>query len=265
MAYLVDINFRAVRAEDEYDLVDPSGIDARVGATLPERLARPGLPRIVPLLTPPVYYTLTNGIEDNRRINDALIAAANAHPGARAFGAAEPKYGDAAIAEIDRLAALGAAGLVWSPRAQGLFGNDHTLAELCRHAAGRGLVSMVQSAPYTINEGLWRLWSLAAQLGDAPLVVLGALESWENIQSIRASKGGGANIYYDLSAMSEGYDLDHLFAAMGAERLLFGSGGGDGIAATLGVVERSTLPAEARDAILWRNAARLFDLNEARP
>ena len=62
--------------------------------------------------------------------------------------------------------------------------------------------------------------------------------------------------------MSEGYDLDQLVAAMGAERLLVGSGGGDGISATLGVIERSTLPAEKTEAILWRNAARIFGLSE---
>jgi hypothetical protein len=122
---------------------------------------------------------------------------------------------------------------------------------------------MIQAAPYSINETLWRLWALAAQLEGAPLVVLGAFESWEAIQLMRENRGGPANLFYDLSAMSEGYDLDHLYAAMGAERLLLGSGGGDGIAATLGVLERSTLPAEAQQAIRRRNAARLFNLAEA--
>jgi hypothetical protein len=124
---------------------------------------------------------------------------------------------------------------------------------------------MVQAAPYSVNEGLWRLWALAGQCDGALLVVLGALESWEAVQLVRENRGGPANVFYDLSAMSEGYDLDHLFSAMGAERLLLGSGGGDGIAATLGVLERSCLPSAAREAILWQNAARLFALGEARP
>jgi predicted TIM-barrel fold metal-dependent hydrolase len=216
------------------------------------------------LLTPPVYYSLANGIDDVRTINDVLVAA-GAGLESRAFGTVEPRFGEAAAAEIERLGGLGAAGLVWSGRAQGLFGNEHMLAEHIRHAARHGLVSMVQAAPYSINEGLWRLWALAAQCDGAPLVVLGALESWEAIQFVRENGGGAANVFYDLSAMSEGYDLDHLFAAMGAVRLLLGSGGGDGLAATLGVIERSALPAEAREAIRWRNAVRLFRLAEDRP
>ena len=96
-------------------------------------------------------------------------------------------------------------------------------------------------------------------------VILGALEAWENIQLVRAEKGGRDSLFYDLSAMSEGYDLDHVVGSMGAGRLLFGSGGGDGVAATLGVLERSTIASEAKDAILRRNAAGLFDLAGVRP
>jgi predicted TIM-barrel fold metal-dependent hydrolase len=257
----VDVNFRAVRVRDEYELVDSPTIGARVAERLAAAQNEPPAQR---LITPPVYYSLANGIDDVRAVNDALIAAAGGF-GSRAFATVEPRFGEAAVAEIERLGALGAAGLVWSGRAQGLFGNEHLLAEHIRHASRCGLVSMVQAAPYSINEGLWRLWALAAQCDGAPLVVLGALESWEAIQLVRENRGGGANVFYDLSAMSEGYDLDHLVAAMGAERLLLASGGGDGLAATLGVLERSTLPEEAREAICWLNATRLFGLAGARP
>jgi predicted TIM-barrel fold metal-dependent hydrolase len=253
----VDVNFRAVRVAEEYELVDSciaARMAHRLGRAADDQPARR-------LLTPPVYYSLANGIADNRAINDALLAAAR-ELGTRAFGVVEPKFGEVAAAEIERLASLGAAGLVWSPRAQGFFGNDHTLAELIRQADRLGLVSMVQSAPHSINEGLWRLWSLSDLCGGIPFVILGALEAWENIQLVRDQKGGRPNLFYDLSAMSEGYDLDHVVASMGHDRLLLGSGGGDGIAATFGVIDRSTISPEARDAILWGNAAGLFGLAE---
>jgi predicted TIM-barrel fold metal-dependent hydrolase len=261
MGQPVDVNFRAVRVADEFELVEAPAIAPRIAARLAELAGEPPALR---LPTPPVYYSLANGIADDRTINDALLAAAR-QLGSRAFGVAEPKYGEAAAAEIERLAAAGAAGLVWSPRAQGLFANDHTLAELIRHADRHGLVSMVHSAPHSINEGLWRLWALADLCAGIPLVVLGAFEAWENIQLVRAEKGARDALFYDLSAMSEGYDLDHLVAAMGAGRLLFGSGGGDGVAATLGVVERATLGSADREAILRGNAERLFRLGKARP
>jgi predicted TIM-barrel fold metal-dependent hydrolase len=254
----IDVNFRAVDVADEFELVASVTIAARIAPRLEQLADNPPAAR---LLTPPVYYSLAGGIDDNREINDALIAAAR-EIGTRAFGIAEPKYGDIAAAEIERLATLGAAGVVWSPRAQGIFGNDHSLAELIRLADRLGLISMIQSAPYSVNEGLWRLWSLSALCGDIPLIILGALESWENIQLIRDRKGGSPSLYYDLSAMSEGYDLDQVVVGMGADRLLLGSGGGDGITATLGVIERSTLSTEAIEAILWRNASRLFGMTE---
>lgn len=258
MDALIDSNFRAVPVPDEYELVDSPTIAPRIAETLARAEREPAALR---LLTPPAYYSLTNGIADNRAINDALVAAA-AKIGSRAFGVAEPKYGDVAALEIERLASLGAAGVVWSPRAQGLFGNDSGLAELIRHADRLGLVSMIHSAPYAINEGLWRLWNLAGRCDGASLVILGAFESWEGIQQVRDSKGGPSGVFYDLSAMSEGYDLDHLVASMGAERLLFGTGGGDGFAATMGVIARSTIGEQDRDAILRGNAARLFRLAE---
>lgn len=255
----IDINFRAVRVAEEYELIDSPTIAKRIA----QRLARTeSAPSALRLLTPPVYYSLANGIDDNRAINDALVAAAQ-EIGSRAFGVAEPKYGEAAAQEIERLASLGAAGVVWSPRAQGLFGNDAGLAGLIRHAHGLGLVSMVHSAPYTINEALWRLWNLAGQCGGAPLVILGAFESWEGIQQVRDAKGGAAGVFYDLSAMAEGYDLDHLVASMGADRLLFGIGGGDGFAEAMGVIERSAIGEQDRSAILRDNAARLFPFAEA--
>jgi predicted TIM-barrel fold metal-dependent hydrolase len=256
----VDVNFRAVRVADEYELVDSPTIAARIAQ---RRRDMSGEPPALRLLTPPVYYSLAGGSEDLRRVNDALIAAAG-ELRSRAFGTVEPKFGKAAAEEIERLGATGAVGLVWSPRAQGLFGSEPGLAGHIGHARQCGLVSMIQAAPYSINEGLWRLWALARQCDGAPLVVLGALESWEAIQLVRDNRGGPTNVFYDLSAMSEGYDLDHLYAAMGAERLLLGSGGGDGLAATLGVIDRSRLPGDAREAILWRNAASLFGLAESR-
>ena len=250
---IIDINTRVLRPADEYELIESPSIAARI---------EPGLASVPTdmrcMLTPPVYYSLENGIADNRAINDALLTSAAKRPGWRMFGLAEPKYGDAATAEIERLGSLGAAGVVWSPRAQGIFGNDHSLAQLCIHADKCGLVSMIRSAPYSVNEGLWRLWALAKQCPGVPLVLIGAFESWENIQFVREHQGGGENLFYDLSLLSESWDLDALVGSLGSDRLLFGSGGLDLVERTLAIVERSDLAAPARDAILSGNAAGLL-------
>lgn len=252
MTAIVDADFRAVRVAGEFELVDTAGIAARLRQDLTH------LPEARLVLTPPTYYSLANGVADNRAINDALAAEASARPGTRACGVVEPKYGDAAAAELERMAGLGLAGVVWSARAQGFFANDHTLAELCLHAHRLGMVSLIHSAPYSINEGLWRVWALAALCPGVPLLVTGAFESWENIMAACEHKGGPESLFYTLSHLSESWDLDGLAGAMGAERLLFGSGGGDLFDRTLGVVERSSISAGDKDAILSRNAEGLF-------
>ena len=74
----------------------------------------------------------------------------------------------------------------------------------------------------------------------------------------REHKGGPDGMFYTLAHLSESWDLDALAASMGAERLLFASGGGDLFERALGVVERSSISAEARDAVLLGNAGGLW-------
>ena len=99
---------------------------------------------------------------------------------------------------------------------------------------------------------------MAKQCPGVPLVLIGAFESWENIQFVREHQGGGENLFYDLSLLSESWDLDALVGSLGSDRLLFGSGGLDLVERTLDIVERSDLAAPARDAILSGNAAGLL-------
>jgi Amidohydrolase len=249
---IVDADFRAVRVAGEFELIDSPGVAARIR----KDLAVPN--EVLPVLTPPTYYSLTNGVADNRAINDALAAEAKARPRWRAMGVVEPKYGDVAAEELERMASIGLSGVVWSARAQGFFANDHSLAELCAHAHKLGLVSLIHSAPYSVNEGLWRVWALAPLCPGVPLLVTGAFESWENIMHVREHKGGPDQMFYTLSLLSESWDLDGLAGSIGADRLLFGSGGGDLFDRALGIVERSSLSAGAKDAILAGNAEALF-------
>ncbi len=115
MVAIVDADFRAVRVADEFELIDSPGVAARIRGDLA------GAPDARLILTPPIYYSLANGVADNRAINDAMVAAAKARPGARACGVVEPKYGDVAAAELERMASIGLAGVVWSAAGAGLF------------------------------------------------------------------------------------------------------------------------------------------------
>jgi predicted TIM-barrel fold metal-dependent hydrolase len=211
----------------------------------------------VHMLTPPLYYTLCNGIADNRRINDAMLRSASRNR-ALAFGVAEPKFGEAAYEEIRRIGVSGSAGLVWSPRAQGIFADDHSLADLCRHVAGCHMISLIHAAPYSINEALWRIWNLARRCKDFPLIIVGAFQSWEAIQIASDGKGGPENIFYEISGLSESHDLNSLVNAVGSGRLLFGSGGPRFQLGQRALVKASAVSSSDKEAILANNARALL-------
>ena len=181
MERLVDINCNPfARGHDFVDFIEVEEAERIAAAFSPEL---PDGCAATLQLTPPLYYCLADGIAATRRINDALLANA-ARIGGLAAGVVEPKFGDAALAEIERIGSLGARAIVWSARAQGVFINDRLMAELCRFAFAQGLVPMIHSAPFSVNESLERVWSLARQCEDVPMVVAGALASWENVQAI---------------------------------------------------------------------------------
>ncbi len=262
MSRLFDINCNPfARGNDYIDFIeteDAVGLAAglpKVPAELPDGF------QATFQLTPPLYQSRAQGIADNRRINDALVAAASRVNGLAAC-VAEPKYGEATLAEIERAASLGARSIVWSARAQGVFVNDQLIADLCHHASGHGIVPMIHSAPFSINESLERVWSLARQCSSIPMVVVGAMASWENVQTIADNRGGPENLSYDLSGLASTWDLLSLLGSSCTNRLLFGSGGPRFLPGLLGLIDACALDPGDRDAILFGNAERLLGNSE---
>lgn len=73
------------------------------------------------VVLPPFIYAMADGLADTRRLNDLVSAAAAKIGAVGAFATVEPQHGDAALAEIDRVAKdLKVTGLVWRHRLQGV-------------------------------------------------------------------------------------------------------------------------------------------------
>ena len=269
MTKYIDISMRLADPLDEFRLFDMAGdaAAAAAAAALYRRVApRQNGGRCV--LAPPLYYLLAAGAADVRAVNDFVLAQARQdRTVAAALGVVEPKYEDDAFRELERLASLGGKGVVWSARAQGVFADDTRLAPLCRRAHELGLRSIFRAAPFSTNEALWRIWRLARECPEVPIVVAGALQTYDYAQFIEANGGGPDNLLYDTAGWTVSTNPVRLLALVGEQRVLFGSGAlapADEAAADLQRhLHRAGIAAAAIERVMWMNAATHLNLELA--
>ena len=196
-----------------------------------------------------------------RSINDWLAGLAD--PRLSAFGALHPDLADP-VAELARLQARGVCGVKLHPEFQSFRPDDERLDSLYEGLARRGLVVFfhagkdiaiptVHSDPACFARVLDRHPGLVVVLAH-----MGGWRQWDDVERDLA----GRDVYLDTAfSMSDlgARGFCRLVAAVGAERVLFGSDGpwGDA-AAEIALLAAMPLPGEAREAILWGNAARLL-------
>ena len=263
MRRFIDTSLRLADPLDEHrlfefpaDAADASRLYGRIAPTRAEGRC---------VLTAPTFYGLARGASDVRAVNDFVLQQRRPDgPVAAVFCVAEPKHQEHALEELERVAARGAKGVVWSPRAQGVFGDDGALVSLCRRAHALGLRSMVRAAPYSTNEALWRTWRLAQECAEIPIVVTGALQSWDNARSIIAAAGAPENLLYDTSGWTVSTDPARILDIVGQARLLFGTGGFGPADRAADELERRLrqggTSGEAIEAIMYGNAERWLGL-----
>ena len=260
---VIDIHRHIGLAHDECDLfeVPPrDGFDRWIASA-------PADDGVESLAMPPTFYALPNGLEDTARLNDLMAAWRRARaPGCvAAFGVVEPHHGDAALPEVDRVAALGLKGLAWRHRAHGVFADVPVMARFVERAAAHNLVLALHASGHSGNEAIWRLWYLAEEFPSAVFVALGAFGDFEQQEEILNNANRAPNLRYDLADLRGAHDLKRLVGALGAHRLLFGAGAHDAGAARVAashhrLVLESPVSDAAKEQILWRNAAALLGL-----
>lgn len=260
----IDLHQHLGLGRGEFDLIEIPDEDAFAGWLDHAAATMPRLPHgCARALLPPIYFQSAGGAEDVRRLNDLMLAAA-ARPelsAVAAFGVVEPHHGEAAFAELDRIARLGLDGVVFSPRAQGVFANTPELVALVKHAATRGLLTLVHATPRSGNETLWRIRDLAEQCAPAPIVALGALGDWETVLAVTAGESP-RNLHYDTAGIAVAA-VAGLVKRLTTERLLYGSGAHDAARAALVGPLQQHLAEELGPAILRDNALRLLGARAA--
>lgn len=97
-----------------------------------------------------------------------------------------------------------------------------------------------------------------------PVLVSGALQSWDHAQSILAAQGLPQNVLYDSAGWTTSTDPARVLAVVGPRRLLFGAGGLAATALAADQLEQALRQAGTADGVIadvmWRNSAELLSL-----
>lgn len=141
---------------------------------------------------------------DIRKRNDALIALAAKHPGMIPIATVHPYDGDAALTEVDRVAARGVKLLKIHPHTQKFDPADPRVLALVQRAGAAGLIVVMDNANILPgdSEKLFNL-ALAAPKTKFIFAHMGGMNFrfWNILALARTADGLFAdNIYFDISA-----------------------------------------------------------------
>lgn len=147
---------------------------------------------------------LQGKVEEVRAQNDAIIALAKADPKLVAVATVHPYDGDAAIAEVRRVAAAGVKLLKIHAHTQKFDNADPRVLTLVKAAGEAGVVVLMDNASILPgdNEKLFNL-ALAAPKTKFIFAHMGGMgfRFWNILKAARTAEGlFGDNIYFDLSA-----------------------------------------------------------------
>lgn len=139
-----------------------------------------------------------------RAANDALIALATRHKGMTAVATVHPYDGDAAIAELERVASLGVRVLKIHPHTQRFAVADPRVVGLAKRAGELGVIVLLDNANILAGDSE-ALFNLALSCPKTKFIFahIGGLNFrfWNILKAARTAEGlFGENIYFDISA-----------------------------------------------------------------
>lgn len=182
------------------------------------------------------------------------------------FGAMHPEF-EEPEAEIERMAAIGIKGIKLHPEFQDFDPDEPRMHRVYRAASEHGLKILfhagVDPAYETVRGVPTTFKRIIAQYPDLTIILahMGGYQVWDEV----AEHLLGDNVYLD-TAYTLGHlpneDVASIIRGHGTDRILFGSDGPwKHVAEEVVKLRELDLGADELEAILWRNAARLLDLN----
>lgn len=221
-----------------------------------------------------IVIARAGAIEDTRRRNDAVIAAARDSDGFFfAVASVHPADGEAALAELDRVAAAGVRMIKLHPNTQRFALDAPELAAVVDRAAALGLVLLFDAySPFDADQ-IGKFLMLAVQHPTARIVLahLGAVRFHELavFGMVRRFAWYPNNVWFDLSVVAAFYadspyrdELTWVIRAVGIDHVLFGSDWPvDDPALAVDAVRRLGLDAAEQRKVFHDNAASLLRLD----
>jgi uncharacterized protein len=204
--------------------------------------------------------------------NDLLIALKSKHPQVLPIATVHPYDGDAALAELRRIAARGVKVLKIHAHTQRFDVADPRVLALTKVAGELGVIVLMDNASILPGD-CEKLFNLALQAPKTTFVFahLGGMNFrfWNILAAARTADGLFANnVYFDISAMvaivaDSPIEEEFVWTIrnVGVEHVLFGSDFPQySLARNLDALERLDLNEDEKSAIRYENARKLFGL-----
>jgi predicted TIM-barrel fold metal-dependent hydrolase len=220
------------------------------------------------ILIPGHGYLRPEGVADTRRINNGIATYRDQLPERfpAALGVAEPLHGAAGVAELRRVRdELGLVGFSVHARFQGVSTDSPLVLALVRAAAELGLVPFIHAVEGVPDEAIWRVQQVARAVPDATIVVLDSFGGSEQARLAVIVAEQTPNLVFDTSLAHHYMFVEAMIAAVGYERVVFGTDyysmmPGPQHALVLDELVAGPLPSEQKAAILAGNLRRVLKL-----
>jgi len=219
-----------------------------------------------------IHMARRGELQHTRAKNDELVTLSKRYPKLMPIASVHPYDGEAAFAELKRLADSGVKAIKLHPHTQEFDAGDERMLALCKRAGDLGFVVLMDNANILPGDNQ-KLFNLALKASKTRFVFthLGALEFrfWNILPLARTARDLlEDNFYFDISAtvvLVADSPLEQEFVwtlrNVGIDHLLLGSDFPQlSLKQAVDALERLDLTEKEKRKIRWENASRLFSL-----
>lgn len=209
-----------------------------------------------------VVHSTATKVEQVSSINDFIVETVSKYDNLIGFGTLHPGLKDVEY-EVDRIISLGLKGIKLHPEFQGFFIDDDNMMPVYEAAEGRLPILMHTGDENRTSSSPKRLARVMDMFPDLTFIAahFGGYSMWDESSEYLV----GRNVYFDTSSTLFKLDIqkaNEMIKAHGVEKMLFGTDypmwqHKEELQRFL----KLDLTEEERELILWKNAARLLNLD----